>query len=468
MNEQRGPVVNNWFGDIQTRPRVVVKPTTVEEIVAVLRNPDKYPSPVRAVGSNHSVTRCTVADGGTQIDMTAFTKIVQIGPDTVTAQAGALYIDVAKELDKHNLQFYVNIELGNLTIGSGACCGTKDGSFPGEFGQVNAYVTGMKVITPAGDLIEVTEAKDPELMQALRSSYGLMGVVLEATLRVCPVRPLIVENVRYSVDSFVDALPSLRQRGDAMMFYLNPYVGSTGNMIVELSKFGEATDRPPSRLQWQLRNLVWKSLGPGFSHLCTSYISNPALRYALVDNSLRLQQWTAGFVVKGQNTRASDQTIRYPHRGGMSKYTFSLWGFPEEAYGPILKAYVRFSRDHFKRTGYRNDVFDVGFRVGKDSKSLLSYTYDETRITIDPVSTGAEGWNEYLVAYNQFCSEHGGAPLFNQTPFLTHPQVKKALGARLDKFQEYRRRFDPHDRLLSPYFSELLGERVTVSAASPA
>jgi hypothetical protein len=217
-----------------------------------------------------------------------------------------------------------------------------------------------------------------------------------------------------------------------------------------------------------LRNLVWKNLGPGFSHLCTAYIPSPGLRYGLVDTSLRLQQWSASFLVKGQNTRAPDQTIRYPHRGGVSKYSFSLWGFPEEAYGPILKEYVRFSRDHFRRTGYRNDVFDVGFRVGKDTKSLLSYTHDGTRITIDPVSTCGPGWNEYLVAYNEFCSRNGGAPLFNQTPFLTHAQVKKALGPRLEKFLEYRKRFDPGDRLLSPYFSDFLWERVPAPAGSQA
>jgi hypothetical protein len=462
MNEQLGPLVSNWFGDIQSQPRVVVKPTTVEEIIAVLKNPGRYPSPVRPVGSNHSVTRCTVADGGTQIDMTGFKQIVQIGPDTMTAQAGVLYIDAAKELDKHHLQFYVNIELGNLTIGSGATCGTKDGSFPGQFGQVNAYVTAMKLITPAGELMEVTEAKDPELMQAQRSSYGLMGIVYEATFRVRPVKPLIVENVTYSVDEFVTSLPSLLQRGDAMMFYLSPFLD---RITVEWTRFGEASGRAPSRWQWKVRNEAWKNYGPGFAHLCTTYIANRKLRYALIDASTRLQQWSLTHLVKNRNTLASDQLIRYPHRGGTGKYTFSLWGFPEETYGPVLRAYVEFCHDYFRRTGYRNDVFDVGFRVGKDPNSLLSYTYDGTRITIDPVSTAPEGWNDFLVAYNEFCSGHGGAPLFNQTPFLTHDQVKKALGARLDKFEEYRKRFDPTDRMLTPYFKALLGESKAVSVA---
>ena len=91
---------------------------------------------LRAVGSNHSTTPCGVAEGGTVVDMRKMNRIIEIRPDSVTTQAGVLYIDVDQELQKHNLQFYVNVELGNLTMGSAACGGTKDASMPGEFGQV--------------------------------------------------------------------------------------------------------------------------------------------------------------------------------------------------------------------------------------------------------------------------------------------------------------------------------------------
>ena len=70
------------------------------------------------------------------VDMRKMNRIIEIRPDSVTTQAGVLYIDVDQELQKHNLQFYVNVELGNLTMGSAACGGTKDASMPGEFGQV--------------------------------------------------------------------------------------------------------------------------------------------------------------------------------------------------------------------------------------------------------------------------------------------------------------------------------------------
>jgi FAD/FMN-containing dehydrogenase len=46
--------VHNWFGSIVSFPSVVVQPESVEDIIAILKDLEKYPSPVRAVGSNHS------------------------------------------------------------------------------------------------------------------------------------------------------------------------------------------------------------------------------------------------------------------------------------------------------------------------------------------------------------------------------------------------------------------------------
>src|SRR5262245_42933831 len=82
-----GPVVTNWFGDLVSHPRVVVEGKSVEDIVAVIRNPETYPSPVRAVGSNHSTARCGVAEGGTLIQMT-MNGILNLSTDTVTVEAG--------------------------------------------------------------------------------------------------------------------------------------------------------------------------------------------------------------------------------------------------------------------------------------------------------------------------------------------------------------------------------------------
>ena len=105
--------IHNWGRDIYSYPAVVVTPQSVEDLQAIMRDETRYPAPVRATGSNHSTTACATADGGTLVVMERFDRIIDIGEDTVTAQAGALYIDVAAALEERGRQLFVNVELGN-------------------------------------------------------------------------------------------------------------------------------------------------------------------------------------------------------------------------------------------------------------------------------------------------------------------------------------------------------------------
>ncbi|MPZ99145.1 MAG: FAD-binding protein [Dehalococcoidia bacterium] len=444
--------VTNWGKDVVSFPQAVVHAERVEDIIAVMRDREHYPSPVRAVGSNHSTTHCGVADEGTLIDMRGMDRILHVGDDYVVVEAGALYIDVAKELERHGLQFFVNVELGNLSIGSAACGGTKDASMPGEFGQVASYATAMKIVTPSGEIVEVTE-DDPELLQVARSSYGLFGVVYEVTFRVQQLRPMAVHHDTYSLDEFERALPELRNRGEAMMMYISPHLDT---ITVEFRRYRDVPLKRPSHWQWRLRNIVWSTLAPTYGRFVSSFIPFRRPRYFFVDRLGQAINFVLRNVMRSDNTVATDQLIRYGATGGYSAYTFSIWAFREDEYVDILREYFRWVGDYYQRTGYRCDLLHVGYRIAYDTSSLFSYTSEHTVMTIDPVSTGNPGWDQFLVSYNEFCSQRGGVPLFNQTKWLTREQVERAFGDRVETFRAYRRRFDPDDRMLNDYFRNVL------------
>ena len=443
----------NWFGDITSSPRVVTHPRNVEEIIGVLQDTERYPSPVRAAGSNHSTTPCATADGGTVAVMRNMDRILHIGPDTVTTEAGALYINVAQELRKYGLQFYVNVEIGNLTMGAAACSATKESSLAGEYGQVASYATRIKLVTPSGEDVEVTE-EQPELLQAVRSSHGLFGIAYEVTFKVKPVQPLAVYHKTYTLDSFARALPALRQSGESIMMFISPLEDV---ITIEFRRYRRNADpAKASSWQWKVRNLTWEILAPYTAYLVSNYVPARGVRDFLIRGYSRLVHTLLAAFVRGRNTHASDQMIRYAETGARGGYTFSIWGFPEEEYVQTLRDYFAFCQEYYRSTGYRTDLLDVSYRVAHDTSSLLSYSWNGTVMTIDPVSTANPGWEEFIVAYNEFCSRHNGVPLFNQSNSLTRAQVEKAFGDRLHTFQEYRRRFDPADRLLNQYFKELL------------
>lgn len=443
--------VTNWFGDLVSHPKAVIEAASVDDIVAVLKNPGQYPSPVRAIGSNHSTERCGVADGGTVIKMSKMNRILDISNNTVTAQAGAIYVDIASELQKQGLQFYVNTEIGNITAGSAACCGTKDASMPGELGQVGSYVSRIKMVLPSGDLLEITDDQ-PELMQKVRSSYGTFGVVYEATFRVRAIQPLAVHHETFNIHEFATQFPALLARGESLMFYIFPY----DNLVtVEFRRYNPGASGEANRTVWPLRNYLWGTAGPAVCAQISADIENADIRNGVLSAFNALWRLKLENLIKSDYTIATDQIIRYPTNSN-SKYTFSFWAFPEDTYPAALAAFFQFAQKYLDTTGYRINMLCVGYRVAKDQSSLLSYSYDGNMITIDPVSTANPGWTEFLGAYNQFCSDRGGVPLMNQTFGLTRAMVQKALGDRLQTFAQARQTYDPGGRLLNDYFRDML------------
>ncbi len=451
--------VRHWDGEWATHPRELVRASSVEDVVAVLKDAERYPAPVRPHGSGHSPANCREADGGTVIDMLAMNRVVDIGGETATFEAGMLYIDTAEELERRGLQHYINTEIGSLTVGSAACCQTKDASMPGEYGQLSAYVTGMKIVTPAGEVVEITE-DEPELLRAARSSFGLLGVVVEVTFRVRPLQQMAVEHKTFKTDELVERLPELVALDKSLMMYFFPFID---RVLVEFRRhIGEAGSAGrPNRASWRLRNVTWRTITPAAAQIAERLPSR--LRGGATDSFNRLLHVMTDRVIASSKTVPTDQMIRYPHQAGWTAFTSSIWALPEETFRTALPEYRDFVKKYDAEHGWRPNMPAVGYRQEQDQSSLLSYCWDGPVLTIDPVSTHRPGWYEFLDEFNEFCSERGGSPLLNQTPGLTREQVERAFGDRLRVLEEHRRRFDPDDRLLSKYFRELL----PITSAAP-
>jgi hypothetical protein len=161
-------------------------------------------------------------------------------------------------------------------------------------------------------------------------------------------------------------------------------------------------------------------------------------------------------IVSSDYTIPPDQIIQYPPVSNDSRYTFSLFAFPEDDFPAALSSFYKFCTGYYAQKGYRSNLLYVGYRIAQDQKSLLSYSYDGTVMTIDPVSTANPGWDDFLTAYNEFCINLNGKPLLNQTPGLTAAVLQGAYGSRLKAIEDARKQYDPQDRLLNNYFRDLL------------
>ncbi len=446
-------VVRNWEGTVVTRPRVIVRPKRFEDILTILENVKAFPSPVRAIGANYSQTRCGVADGGTIVDMTAMNHVLEISDRWVRVQAGASLSDVASALEARGLQLPVNPDLGNLTLGAAAVACTKDASMPGEFGQLSSCLKEVKLVLPSGKPMTISESQ-PDLLKLVRSSYGLAGVAHELTFRVVPQRAVRLDYESYSLEAFAREFSAICELPVGLKFYLLPF---RDRVTVEMRSYDDEPLTSRSGI-WSIRSSVIANVLPAFGSTVSNVVSLPSVRYFLIEHFNTVMRSTLDRASRNVTVYPIEWVRRLPKDAGRTRFTYSTWAFPQADYPELIAQYFGFCRDYYKRQRYRANLLHLGHRLHKDPSSVLSPSLTGPVVTLDPSSTGDEGWEDFVIEFNEFCSQRGGIPLLNQTRSLTQEQTALAFGARLKVFNALRKRLDPDDRMLNAYFAQLLGQ----------
>jgi FAD/FMN-containing dehydrogenase len=288
----------------------------------------------------------------------------------------------------------------------------------------------------------------------IRCCYGTFGIVYEVTYKIRALLPMAVHHETFTLQEFVTQLPALKARGESMFYYIFPF---DDKITIEFRRYNPGATGEPDHCAWGLRNHFWGSAGPKFGHDVSKNVAVASIRYGILDAFNATWRFQLENLVKGDYTIPGDQIIHYPAVSDDSRYTFSLFAFPEDNYATCLSDFFQFVKDYYKEKGYRSNLLYVGYWILQDQQALLSYSYEGDVMTIDPVSTANEGWDEFLQAYNQFCSDRNGVPLLNQTYGLTRAIVQKAYGERLSIMQDARKTYDPSDRLLNDYFRTIFG-----------
>jgi FAD/FMN-containing dehydrogenase len=448
--------VTNYDGSITSTPKRLVRPQSVDELQHILKHRDEYPSPVRAMGSYHSLTPC-VSSPGTIVDMRALNKVVAIDANrmTFTAQAGMEMIEAASALRERSLQFMLNIEIGNMTLGSAACCHTKDALDGVGFGQVNSFVTAVKWVSPSGTLEEASEAKNPELLPLIRASYGLAGIVYEVTFRIKPL-----EIVRFNYRTFDVAAITQQQvsdiiaSNDAMVCWTvrHKVIVQTRNRATELRHDFVAGKR----------RLAWSFLAAFIARGIRDHSVSTALTNVLEDlgANVEVRLYELLGATDGFTLYDPDKMIDYSDTPPAARYAFTFWAFPRNDWVKHLNEYVAFADRHFARYGFRCNMPLGSYFIRQDTSSLLSYTFDGDIISLDPIHSPGEhdksAWDRFLREFNDWAHERGGRPLLNQSPFVTKQHVVDAYGDRWRMLSDWVRTVDPDRRMLNEFFADLL------------
>jgi FAD/FMN-containing dehydrogenase len=426
------------------RPRLVLRAKKIEEIAGIFANTKTYPGPVRVVGADYSQTRCVGGDGGTTIDTANFDKILEFGDAAVRVQAGVRVGTLARALAERGQELPLTPEMGHISVGAAAVTTCPQASQVTGLAQLSSLVSEMKLITPQGRQLTVNDS-NAELLRVLRSSFGLLGAVHEVVLRVQPLTAIKIDYQNMSIKEFGARFDALVGGPGALRLHISPF---HDRVVVERRLLDETRSVNRSGI-WQIRNSVMRNVLPAFGSSVGSVLAGPGVRSAVVSGVQR--------ALKGVVLHAHEWIRDLPVEAWKSRYTYSLWAFPQADFPRVLGEYAAFCKTYYKQHSYRSNLVNGASRLHQDRGSLFSVSYAGPMFTLEPSSTGDRGWDDFLIDFNDFASAAGGVPTFNQTRALQPDHVAKAFGERARLFRALRQRTDPLNRLSNSYFAYLLG-----------
>ena len=434
-----------------TGPAAVVNPTSPTEIAEVLRDPKRYPSPVRPIGSGSSTTRCIAANAGTVVDVSQMNRVLRIDADTVTVQPGISLPDLAEILSDEGMELIGGFDLANRSVGGAVCAAGLEASIAGDVGQFAAHAVQLKIVSPTGRKFVVND-DTKSLMALLRLSYGLLGVIYEITLRIRPVQGFAVQTAHTRFKDFAKLGPRLSAAGSGVKLYLLPF---RDHIYIELRR-PAAHSSHGKKFAWRLKDWAVYSALPGAARSIAFAVPVRQLRYPLIDSLSEAAQALMNNVLVRTGSNSVEQSGRFQSLAGRRRFTYCTWAFPAADFGTTALAYKLFCKEHYARTGFRGDMPTIGFRLNQDKSALLSPSFDGPMITLSPLTTQDEGWDDFVLDFAEFAAEHQGMPFFNQTRNATAEVVAARFGRRLAFFNKVRQELDPQDRMLNQFFATYL------------
>jgi alkyldihydroxyacetonephosphate synthase len=213
------PLAMHWSlaGEVPARAAVAVRPSSTEEVAAVVRVCAANRVPLTAAGGRSGVCGASVpVFGGVVLDLTALEGIVAVDVPSgvVEVLAGTFGPDLEDELQaEHGLSvrhFPQSFDIA--TVGGWVAC-RGAGQYSTRYGKIEDLVVGLEVVLADGRVVRTggapAGAVGPDLTQLFTGSEGTLGVITRVWLRAHPLPPA-ERRAAWTFATFADGIEACR------------------------------------------------------------------------------------------------------------------------------------------------------------------------------------------------------------------------------------------------------------------
>jgi alkyldihydroxyacetonephosphate synthase len=216
------PLAIGWAaeGGVPQRPAAVVRPSSTDQVAAVLAVCNDAVVPVTPAAGRSGVCGGSIpVHGGIALDLTALEGVTDVDETSLTSdvRAGTFGPDLEAALGQVGQGYTLGHwpqSMDLSTVGGWLAC-RGAGQYSTRYGKIEDMVIGLEVVLADGRIVH-TEGKGPRaatgpnLTQLFVGSEGTLGVITEARLCIHP-RPRAEERRAFGFTSFAAGLEACRR-----------------------------------------------------------------------------------------------------------------------------------------------------------------------------------------------------------------------------------------------------------------
>jgi FAD-linked oxidoreductase len=426
---------SNWAGNQRCTAHAVHRPSTVAEIVDLVRATAATGGRLRAIGSGHSFTDCALTDSH-RLELAELTGPVHVDRvrRRVTVPAGMTLRRLNELLAATGLALPNLGDIDAQTIAGAISTGTHGTG--AAYGCLSTFVAELVLVTGTGEVLRCSATEHSDIFAAARVGLGAVGILVEVTLDCVDAFVLRAEERPAPLAEVMAALPDLIADNDHIEFYWFPY---TDRVQLKTNNRVPSDDRPLPRLRgWFddefLANTVYEAA-------CRLGRAVPALVPTISGISARA-------LTARSYTGRSDRVFCTPRRVRVPAMESAV---PRAALPEALTALRRLVEDLPFQV-----LFPVEIRFTAPDEIWLSHGYGRESAYLAVHQYVGVPYEPYFQAFERVATALDGRPHWGKLHYRTAESLRSVY-PRFDDFLAVRDRMDPQRIFANAYTERVLG-----------
>lgn len=401
-SDVQGPTWTNWVGNQSFSPSAIIEVASEAEIAALVARAAAQGIGVRTFGTGHSFTPIIETDG-LLLDTQRLRGVIAIDAarQQVTALPKTTVGDFGEPLWEAGLALANQGDIDTQAIAGAIATGTHGSG--NHLPSFSATLVGARFVDGLGNLVTVSATENADVLPALQTSLGLLGLLTSLTIKVIPAYHLHARTATLPYGEVIERFAEFAANNRSFSFFWMPSDESAALYCLDNGKRDDCAIRffnaaPPDMPRHNL---------PPNERLDRAYRIYP-MHY---DPNFHEMEY---FLPLEQATDILNE---------MRKLMFRWL--------PL-------------------SVYPLEIRTVAQDTAWLSPNYQRDNLVVSVSGKPGDDYWGYLRACDALFAEFKGRPHWGKLHFMTADRLAR-LFPRYEEFVAMRRRFDPQGTFLNAH-----------------